>query len=198
MLKQYTKVHLQCICFFASANQKMMKVSLYLVQSGDLVHDKDRGKAKKLPPWTVQNDKEVSLYTTYIAQKHLYHFIAKIHLAQCCFSKKKSLSLERVEEENIGMVLCFYTLLAFNNLLILWQKWCLHLAAILLLLLIAVTIFLLCCLQPFNHRMMLCNCENFSLNPWPGRCGIKEQNLFENKLILCLIKPLWKGNKKIK
>lgn len=88
MLQQYTKVHLQCICFFTSTNQKMMKVSLYLVQSGDLGHGKDCGKAKNLPPWTVQNAKEVSLYTTYMAQEHLYHFIAKIHLARCCFSSK--------------------------------------------------------------------------------------------------------------
>lgn len=70
----------------------MMEVSLYLVQSGDLGHDKDCGKGKNLPPWTVQNDKEVSLYTTYMTQEQLYHFIAKVHLAQCCFSNKNLVS----------------------------------------------------------------------------------------------------------
>ena len=94
MLKQHTKRPLtQHSCFFTHANRKMIKVSLHLAPSGDLGHDKDCEKTKNSPPWGVQNDQEVSSYTTCIAQEHLYWFGAKVHLAQCCVSNNNLVSV---------------------------------------------------------------------------------------------------------
>lgn len=59
-------------------------MSLYLAPSGDLGHNKDCGKTKNSPPRRVQNDQELSLYKTCIAQEHLYWFGAKVRLAQYC------------------------------------------------------------------------------------------------------------------